>query len=50
VMLLLLCLEDVVEDVNLGLEVEVAPPHQLQLLRLPFYPPIGRRKNTVRDA
>ena len=50
VMLLLLCLKDVVEDVNLGLEVEVAPPHQLQLLRLAFYPPIGRRKNTVGDA
>ncbi len=50
VMLLLLGLKDVIEDVNLGLEVEVAPPHQLQLLRLPFYPPIGRRKNTVRDA
>jgi hypothetical protein len=50
VMLLLLCLKDVVEDVNLGLEVEVAPPHQLQLLRLSLYPPIGRRNNTVRDA
>jgi hypothetical protein len=42
--LLLLRLQDVVEDVDLGLEMEVALAHVLQLLRLSLNLPIGRRK------